>query len=229
MTTHHAWGQIPLHRQLQWTLCSLMLSLTAPVLAAEDTSAAGNASPPDPFWQFLTGGKVNLYLRYRFEHVDDAQKTPAPFPVQDAYANTLRTALGYTTGLLYHFGATLQVEDVRVLGREMLNDGGNNGITSRARVVDPEGTEIQQANIRFEGTPKSVLRYGRQEIEHRQAPLHRYIGNILWRQNWQSFDAFRAITTYLPDTTIDYAYVWNTNRIFGEDNPVPDRSDYRMD
>jgi len=206
-----------------------MLSLTAPVFAAEDTGTSANAAPSDPFWQFLTGGKVSLYLRYRFEHVDDAQNTPAPFPVKDANANTLRTALGYTTGLLYHFGATFQVEDVRVIGRDMFNDGGSNGITSRAVVVDPEGTEIQQANIRFEGIPKTVLRLGRQEIEHRQAPMHRYIGNILWRQNWQGFDAFRATTTYVPDTTIDYAYVWDTNRIFGEDNPVPDRSDFPMD
>ena len=210
-------------------LSALIITLTAPVFAADDTGTGTNAPSPDPFWQFLTGGKVSLYLRYRFENVDDAQNTPAPFPVKDAYANTLRTALGYTTGLLFHFGATLQVEDVRVIGREEFNDGGSNGNTNYAVVVDPEGTEIQQANVRFEGIPKTVLRYGRQEIEHRQAPLHRYIGNILWRQNWQSFDAFRATTTYLPDTTIDYAYVWNTNRIFGEDNPVPDRSDYRMD
>ena len=167
---------------------------------------------------------MNLYLRYRFENVDDAQGA-----VQDAYANTLRTALGYTTGLLYHFGAAVQVEDVRVLGREMFNDGGHNRITDRAVVVDPEGFELQQANVRFEGIPKTVLRFGRQEIEHRQAPFHRYIGNILWRQNWQSFDAFRATTTYVADTAIDYAYVWNTNRIFGEDNPVPDRSDFHMD
>jgi hypothetical protein len=80
-----------------------------------------------------------------------------------------------------------------------------------------------------EGIPKTVLRVGRQEIEHRQAPLHRYIGNILWRQNWQSFDGIRALSQYLPDTVMDYAYIWNVNRIFGERNPIPDRSDFRID
>jgi hypothetical protein len=96
-------------------------------------------------------------------------------------------------------------------------------------VVDPEGTEINQANLRYAGLPYTTLKLGRQEIEHRPAPLHRWIGNILWRQNWQSFDGFRVLNEYLPATVIDYAYVWNTNRIFGEDNPLPDRSDFRMD
>ena len=146
-------------------LSALIIGLITPVLSAEEPDTSPNTTPSDPFREFLTGGKVSLYLRYRFENVDDAQNTPAPFPVRDANANTLRSALGYTTGLLYHFGATFQVEDVRVIGREMFNDGGGNGITNRAVVVDPEGAEIQQANVRFEGIPKTVLRFGRQEIE----------------------------------------------------------------
>jgi hypothetical protein len=176
--------------------------------------------------QPVAGGMLDLYLRYRFEHADDAQGPP---PLKDAYAHTLRTALGYETALFHGFGAYAQIEDVRAIGRERFNDGGANRVLDRAAVVDPEGTEIHQANLRFVGIPETVLRLGRQEIEHRQAPLHRYIGNILWRQNWQSFDAFRATTRYLPDTVADYAYIWNVNRIFGEDNRLPDRSDFRID
>ncbi len=184
----------------------------------------------------LTGGKVDVYLRYRFEFVDDDQPRVIPGapptldgPLDAAYASTLRTALGYSTGLFYDFGAYVQLEDVRVVGNDTYNDGGSNGVVDKAVVVDPEGTEINQANLRYRGIPKTTLKLGRQEIEHRQAPLHRWIGNILWRQNWQSFDAFRATSDYLPATSLDYAYVWQTNRIFGEDNPLPDRSDYRMD
>ncbi len=180
----------------------------------------------------LKGGEVDLYLRYRFEYVDDGQPRTVggrSVPLQDAKASTLRTALGYTTGLFHDFGAYVQFEDVRALGDDAYNDGGTNGIVDHAVVVDPEGTEIQQANLRYVGFPYTTLILGRQEIEHRLAPLHRYIGNILWRQNWQSFDGLRALNEYLPATVIDYAYVWNTNRIFGEDNPVPDRSDFRMD
>ena len=199
----------------------LLCLITAAVLAGET-----HFSAPDPFRDVLRNGKVDLYLRYRFEYADDGQVSP---PLKDAYAHTLRTALGFNTGLFDNFGAYFQLEDIRVIGAEKFNDGGSNGVTDRTAVVDPQGLEIQQANLRFEGIPQSVIRLGRQEIEHRQAPFHRYIGNILWRQNWQSFDALRVTSRYLPDTVADYSYTWNVNRIFGEDNRLPDRSDFRMD
>jgi hypothetical protein len=177
----------------------------------------------------LTKGKVDLYARLRYEFVDDNQGA-----VKDADAVTLRTALGYNTGLFHNFGLYLQLEDVRAINEDY-NDGGTNGKIQYATVVDPEGTELQQANIRYEGIANTVFRLGRQEIEHRQAPLHRYVGNILWRQNWQTFDAFRATHnamidpwTGLPRLKLDYSYVWNVNRIFGEDNKIADRDDMRM-
>ncbi|MGH8119737.1 MAG: hypothetical protein ACRESK_03875 [Gammaproteobacteria bacterium] len=63
--------------------------------------------------------------------------------------------------------------------------------------------------------------------------MHRYIGNIR-RQNWQTFDAFRVTHNAfmdqfgLPRLKLDYAYAWNANRIFGEDNKIADRDDLRM-
>lgn len=179
----------------------------------------------DDLWRALTGGKPDLFVRYRFENVDDGQR-----PVlEDAYANTLRSALGYSTGLYHGFGLYGQLEDVRTLGDEDFNDGGGNHHASRAVVVDPQGTEVQQANIRYRGLPKTQVWLGRQEIEHRQAPLHRYVGNVLWRQNWQSFDALRVVNDSVPALHVDYAYVWNVNRIFGEDNKLADRADYSLD
>ncbi len=181
----------------------------------------------DDLWGALTGGKPDLYLRYRYEQVHDGQ-TPS---LKDAYANTLRTALGYNTGLYHDFGAYVQFQDVRVIGNDHLfNDGGINGVTHRATVVDPEQTELHQANLRYRGLPKTTLILGRQEIlDHGQPPFNRYLGNVLWRQNWQSFDALRAVNQSLPATKIDYAYIWNVNRVFGQDNPIPDRANFRMD
>ena len=198
-----------LRRRAQRLLPLLLLS------ASSNLSANG-------LWQALSNGKPDLFVRYRFEAVDD-ERLPA---VDEAYANTLRTAFGYSTGLFHGFGAHFQIEDVRVADDEAYSDGGANGITTRATVVDPEGTEIQQANIRYRGLPRTTVWLGRQEIEHRAAPLHRYVGNILWRQNWQTFDAVRVVNDSLPATHIDYAYIWNVNRIFGEDNSIADRSDF---
>lgn len=182
-----------------------------------------SASADDSLVDALTGGTADLFLRYRFEFVDDG--APA---IKNAYASTLRTALGYHSGTFHAFSAYVQFEDVHVIGQDLYNNGGENGVTDRATVVDPQGTEINQAFLRFGGLAKTVLSLGRQDIAHREAPLHRYIGNVLFRQNWQSYDAFRLINLSLPQTTVDYAYVWNVNRIFGEDNPLPDASDFPM-
>ena len=117
----------------------------------------GNEVAATSLWQAIQSGKPDLYMRYRFEHVDDAQ-LPV---VEDAYANTLRTALGYSTGLFHGLGAYLQLEDVRALGDDTFNDGGANGIANRAVVVDPEGTEINQANLRYRGLARTTVTLGR--------------------------------------------------------------------
>ena len=141
---------------------------------------AGPIYAGDDLLEALKGGKVDLYLRYRFEFVEDGQPRIMPgarpmltsIPLQDAHASTLRTALGYSTGLFYDFGAYVQLEDVRVIGDDAYNNGGENGVADHAVVVDPEGTEVNQANLRYAGLPYTTLKLGRQEIEHRQAPLH---------------------------------------------------------
>ncbi len=182
-----------------------------------------HALSADALQDLITGGKLDLTMRYRFESVDDG--TPN---LRDAHASTLRTALGYTTGSLYDFNGYVQIENIAVIGNELYNDGGSNGVTNRAIVVDPEGTEVNQAFLRFGGVPRTVLTYGRQELTHREAPLHRFLGNVGFRQNMQTYDAFRALNLSLPKTTIDYAYIWNANRIFGEEHPNPESRDFRM-
>ena len=189
------------------------------------TMTAMHSAPADDLWRAIRSGKPDLMLRYRFENVDDGQQ-PA---LDDAYANTLRSALGYSTGLYHGFGLYGQLEDVRVIGEEDFNDGGRNGVISRAVVADPKGTEIQQANLRYRGLPKTQFTLGRQEIEHRQAPFHRYVGNVLWRQNWQSYDAVRVVNDSVAALHVDYAYVWNVNRIFGEHNRLADRANFALD
>jgi hypothetical protein len=75
------------------------------------TGIAGPLYAGDNLIEALKGGKVDLYLRYRFEFVEDGQPriTGTPpmltiIPLQDAHASTLRTALGYSSGLFYDFG-----------------------------------------------------------------------------------------------------------------------------
>jgi hypothetical protein len=203
--------------------CAILLATLASVAVVRADEAPATTFPND-LYSAITGGKVDVFMRYRFEYVNDDI-----LGIKNAYANTLRTAIGYNTGLFRDFGFYVQMEDVRSLGQQLYNDGGSNGVKNRATVVDPAGTELKQLNLRYEGLPGTVVRVGRQDIQHRQAPMHRYVGNILWRQVWQTFDALRITNKTLPATTIDYAYVWNVNRIFGEVNPTPEKANFRSD
>ncbi len=181
------------------------------------------ASAEDSLVDAAINGTPDIFLRYRFERVEDGR--PA---IKNGYASTLRTALGYQTGNFRGISAYGQLEDVRAFSRARYDDGGAHPVPDRATIVDPQGTEINQAFLRFGNIPKTVVTLGRQDITHREAPLHRFIGNVLFRQNFQSFDALRVTNLALPKIIADYAYVWNTNRIFGEDNPLPDASDFPM-
>jgi hypothetical protein len=168
--------------------------LAPAVLAAETLTEA------------LTGGKTSLQMRYRYEWVEQEGN---PY---SASASTMRTQLGYATGDYYGFGAFLQFEDVRVIGDEHYNSTVN-GLMRYPTVVDPESTEVNQAYLSYKGVPGTLFRYGRQVIVYDN---HRFIGDVGWRQNQQTFDAFSVANTSLPDTTISYAHAVNANRIFGE-------------
>ena len=181
-------------------------------------------TPPEIFAAAIadavTGGKLHLSLRYRYEHVNDERMAGTGAPLRNANASTLRTFLGYETGVFHGFSATLDLENVLKVGSDDFNDG-SNGKTGYATVVDPAGTELEQAFLNYAGIRNTGIRLGRQYLTYRNAPFHRYIGTILWRQNWQTFDALAVDNQSLPDTRIRYAYVWNIHRIFGRDAPEP--------
>jgi hypothetical protein len=47
---------------------------------------------------------------------------------------------------------------------------------------------------------------------------HRFVGNVGWRQNEQTFDSLRVVNKSLPNTTFDLAYVSQVNRVFGKES-----------
>ena len=70
-----------------------------------------------------------------------------------------------------------------------------------------------------ETIPGTRFKVGRQRIIWDNA---RFIGNVGFRQNEQTFDAARGAITALPDTVIEYNYLEEVHRIFGTDSPVGD-------
>ncbi|MCZ6804916.1 MAG: hypothetical protein O7D86_13585, partial [Proteobacteria bacterium] len=175
------------------------------------------------FWDAITAGKFDFSARYRFEHVeDDRINTATGLKLKDADASTIRTTLGYKTGQFHHFGARLLLQDVRDIGADNFNDAtGKSSKTAFAVVADPSDTDFLEAYLSFDGLSDTVIKAGRQIITYRDAPFHRYMGTILWRQNWQNHDAVSLVNTALPDTRISYAYSWNINRIFTDEAVSP--------
>ncbi len=179
----------------------------------------------EPLWEAVTGGKFDFSARYRFEHVDDDTA------MDQANASTIRTTLGYTTADFHGIGIRLMGQDVRDVFIDDFNDGTGrpNAKTNFAVVADPSETDFLEAYISYSGLPQTKFRLGRQIITYRAAPFHRFIGTVLWRQNWQNHDAFSVVNTSLPDTKIQYAYTWNINRIFTDESPVSARANFDSD
>lgn len=177
----------------------------------------------DTFWEALTGGKFDFSARWRYEHVDD--NTAA----DQANAATIRTTLGYTTGMFHGFGIRLLGQDVRDTGLDDFNDGTGRPPTNYAVVADPSETDFLEAYLSFSGVPDTTVKLGRQIITYRKAPFHRFMGTVLWRQNWQNHDSFTIHNTSLPDTSINYAYSWNVNRIFTDEAIISARANFDSD
>jgi hypothetical protein len=184
----------------------------------------------DRFWDTLSGGKFDFSTRYRYEHVDDDAAT------DNADASTIRTTLGYTTGKFHGFGLRLQGQDVRDVFVDDFNDatGRPNSKTNFAVVADPTATDLLEAYLSYTssqdtGLKETTVKLGRQIIIYRANPFHRFMGTVLWRQNWQNHDAFTLQNKSLPDTTINYAYSWNVNRIFSDNAVASAKANFDSD
>jgi hypothetical protein len=154
-----------------------------------------------------------LDARYRFEFVDQDGRP------KDAKANTVRTRAGLETGRFFGLGFGFDVEWIEAIGSEDFNNT-INGKTRFPVVADPEDEQINQLYIISENTvPDTLFKLGRQRIIWDNS---RFIGNVGFRQNEQTFDAFRGVITAIPDTALEYVYLEEVRRIFGTDSPVGD-------
>lgn len=156
-------------------------------------------------------GKAGLELRYRYESVEQDDK-----PLT-AGANTLRLRLNLATGAANGFSAFAEFDHIQALGGEHY-DNTRNGRTSYPIVADPEGTDLNQVYLQYAGAGNTTVRIGRQRIS---LDNERFVGAVGWRQNEQTFDAFRVETRALPGVTFNYAYIDRVQRVFGPDAGSP--------
>ncbi|OUR82980.1 hypothetical protein A9Q82_05900 [Cycloclasticus sp. 46_120_T64] len=185
-----------------------LLSFLAGTMAI---SAAPTASAEESLVNALTNGKASFSARLRYENVDQENKP------EEANAYTARLTATYKTASYYGFSAFAEIESVHSL---FSNNYAHKSQAKGAKypvIADPNETELNQGYLQYTGLADTSIKLGRQALTYRDAPFHRHVGTVAWRQNWQTLDALSVINTSIKDTTISYAYVWNVNRIFGED------------
>jgi hypothetical protein len=197
-----------------WPVPAAPTDKPAPAPAPPPTASVPVIPHTDTLAGMFRDGKLLLHLRMRYENADDDARQEA------VDVGSLRTALGFRTASFHGLFGLAEVEDVLAVGT--YDDGGTNRRMAPrySAVVDPEGVELNQAYVGIDAIPHTVIQAGRQLILDRDAPFHRYLGNVLWRQNWQTFDAVSVANNSLPDTVVRFWYTWNVNRIFGEGHPT---------
>lgn len=145
--------------------------------------------------------------RLRYEFVDQAGFA------NEAEALTLRTRLGYETPAWNGFKALVEAENVTALSDRY--NSTTNGQTTYPTVLDPETTELNRAQVSWTGAKAAVV-VGRQRIVLGNA---RFVGNVGFRQNEQTFDAAKVAFKINPSTTLTWIYIDRVQRILGDDSP----------
>lgn len=161
--------------------------------------------------EVLAGGATSLDLRYRYEQVDQ-QNLP-----ETAGASTVRTRLGYATAELSGLSAYIEMEDVHKVGTADYTTPGAGALATpegpkkpgHPVVADPLAAELNQSYLQYR-RGGSTLRYGRQRIIRGAA---RFVGNVGWRQNEQTFDAFSFENTSIEDLKVFAAYISDRNTV----------------
>ena len=189
----------------------------SPALAAPHPAAAEPAAAPT-ISDAIAGGKLLLEVRARYESVD---QTKTAVLRDNANAYTVRTRIGWESADWNGVKGLIEFEDVRALGGQhyQVNVPGAktpplNGAskTIYPLVNDPEVTEVNRAQITWTPNSAVTLVGGRQRI---LIDDQRFIGNVGWRQDEQTFDGARADVAF-GRIKATYAYITRVNRILGE-------------
>jgi len=92
-----------------------------------------------------------------------------------------------------------------------------NGNTVYPVIADPRSSELNRLQLTNSSLPLTTVTLGRQRIV---LDDHRFVGNVGWRQNEQTFDALRIVNKSVPHLTLDVTYLDQVNRVSGRDSAL---------
>ncbi len=174
-----------------------MKFLNFAVLSAVTISTPALADPVDL--------KPLIDARLRYEGVDQNGIRQTA----DAVTMRIRAGVQATSG---PFSALVEAEGLLAIGANY--NSGVNGRSQFPLVADPQNIELNRAQIQYRGIRGVVATLGRQRIVLDDA---RFVGNLGWRQNEQTFDAIRIEWSPVKNLKVDGTYLWSIRTVYGID------------
>lgn len=190
----------------------LFATVAAIIMAGHGTGALAQTTAV-PAW----GSPVEISDSVTFDPIIDArlrlETVSDDSAAGDATAVTARLQFG---GELAYKGLSILAEAEGTLGivRDYNDTLPGNGIEPFSIVADPETIELNRLQIAYK-RDGYALTVGRQRIILDNS---RFVGNVGWRQNEQTFDAVRAQAAIGP-VDLDVTYSNSQRTIFGSESP----------
>ncbi len=181
---------------------------TGLIVTALLASGAGNAADFGPIGGAIGETKPIIDTRLRYEGVDQDPMA------EDADAVTFRARLGFETGKAW--STSLLAEGEFVWPWKTDYNSTINGKTQYPVVADPESYEFNRLQLTNTALPQTTITLGRQRIN---LDDQRFVGNVGWRQNEQTYDALRVVNKSVTNLTFDVTYANQVNRVFSKDSP----------
>jgi hypothetical protein len=175
-------------------------------LAPQATGADQPSEEAATLEEALTGGKLLLQLRPRWEYVEQEGKP------EDANALTMRTLLGWRTKPWHGLSVTVEGINVGHLGSQDYNDNPS-APSPFPTVADPDLTQINQLYGEYAGLPQTDIKVGWQAIKLDNL---RFIGNVDFRQVMQVFDAAGIENKSIDKLSAYVAYFWRQRNTLGQ-------------
>lgn len=156
----------------------------------------------------LTGGKLLLNLRPRFEYVDQENKP------ENANAFTLRTLIGWRTKPWHGLSVTAEAINVTHIGEQNYNDLPANAAASEyPTVADPDMGGINQLYLQYTGLPQTDAKVGWQSVKLDNV---RFVGNVEFRQVMQVFNAVTVQNESIDGLNLYGAYFWRRRDVLDQ-------------
>ena len=180
-------------------------------------AALCNAAHANPITGALGEIKPLADVRLRYEWVDQDKAPGATTPSTTANALLLRSRLGFETGKAWNTSLLMEGEFVMQLEDDYRFDNAVPGYTKYPIVADPEAYELNRFQLTNTSITNTTITLGRQRIN---LDDQRFVGNVGWRMNEQTYDALRVVNKQLGNKlTLDFTYSNRVNRIYGPDSP----------